>query len=295
MDYNVPRPYFLPDIDAMKSTQDNFNFYLTRVYPQLSDDLKNQFKNCYPNMSLTPQPGFTPLSQIPVLMLVALTATGKSTTLEQLAAMKAAGQTQFQDDIPPRRELADFAIIPTAQVVSGEVVSAVNGREERFGYTGKFAQEFDAGGSASVYGWFYYRWDGKTPIISDGIRGPGEIAYVLEHYPAWRILELWVDPVIRLQRLTNRADTFDQVTNLNRDIDLSFLPPDDVEAARRLMEAGEISHKAVITVRAEAQNYGSEPFDARNSTPHYHFLSMKDAPPQEIATQVARFISDVAR
>jgi hypothetical protein len=273
----------------MKSRQD---FYTDEVFPHLPAVLKTQIQERYPNVSLSSQPGFTLLSEVPVLMLVALTATGKSTTLEQLAKMREVGQLHYRDDILTRRELADYVIIPTAQVIGGEDVKPVTGREERFEYTRKFAQEFEPGGSAAAYGWFYYRWDGKTPILSDGIRGPGEISYALAHYPAWRVLELWIDPLVRLQRLTNRADVFDQITNLNREIDLSFLPADAVDEAWRLIESGDISHKAILTVRAEAQNYGSEPFDKDNAMTGYHFLPMKNLPPQDVALEVIKFMQE---
>jgi hypothetical protein len=273
----------------MKSRQD---FYAQEVFPHIPAELKRRIQERYPDLSLMPQVGFKPLSEVSVFMLVALTATGKSTTLEQLTQMRVSGQILYRDDIPTRRELADYVIIPTAQVISGEDIKPVAGREERFEYTRKFAQEFEPGGSAAAYGWFYYRWDGRTPILSDGIRGPGEISYTLSRHPAWRILELWVDPLVRLQRLTNRADVFDQITNVNQDVDLSFLPADSINAARRLLESGDISHKAVLTARAEAQNYGSEPFDESNTTPGYRCLAMKDLPPKAVAQEVIKFMQE---
>jgi len=273
----------------MKSRQ---NFYVQEVFPRIPAELKRRIQEHYPHLSLSSQVGLTPLSEVPVYLLVALTATGKSTTLEQLAKLREAGQIQYRDDIPTRRELADYVIIPTAQVISGEDIKPVTGREERFEYTRKFAQEFEPGGSAAAYGWFYYRWDKQTPILSDGIRGPGEISYSLARHPAWRILELWVDPLVRLQRLTNRADVFDQITNLDREIDLTFLPAESIDEARRLMEASEISHKAILTVRAEAQNYGSEPFDNTNAIAGYRWLAMKDLPPEAVAQEVVKFMQE---
>ena len=273
----------------MKSRQ---NFYAHEVFPRIPAELKRGIQERYPNLSLSSQPGFAPLSEVPVYMLVALTATGKSTTLEQLVQMHTAGQIQYRDDIPTRRELADYVIIPTAQVIGGEDIKPVTGREERFEYTRKFAQEFEPGGSAAAYGWFCYRWDKQTPILSDGIRGPAEISYALARHPAWRILELWVDPLVRLQRLTNRADVFDQISNLDQKVDLSFLPADSIDAARRLIESGDISQKAILTVRAEAQNYGSDPFDTTNAIPGYRCLAMKDLPPEAVAQEVIKFMQE---
>jgi hypothetical protein len=97
---------------------------------------------------------------------------------------------------------------------------------------------------------------------------------------------------VRLQRLTNRADVFDQITNADQEIDLSFLPANSIETARRLLESGDISHKAVLTVRAEAQNYGSEPFDTTNTTPGYRCLVMRDLSPEAVAQEVIKFMQE---
>lgn len=267
----------------MNTAADHFDFYINRVFPQVAADLKRSVFERYPRVRLQAEAGFTPLPSIPVTMLVALTATGKSTTLEQLVNMRGDGLVRFSDDLPTRREIADLVIIPTAQVIGGEAVQSVSGREERFACTRRFAEAFEPGGSAAVYRWLHYQWDGKTPILSDGVRGPGEIRYTLEYTSAWHIIELWVDPLVRLRRLTNRSDAFDQIANLNRESDLSFLPEDLRAAALRLLQTGEISLKSVITARAEAQNYGSHPYDASNQTTGYFCLNMREMNPEEVA------------
>lgn len=264
--------------------------YLENVWPQIADDLKAQFVARYPNVRLRAEAGFISLADVPVCMVVGLTGTGKSTTLAEVAALREAGTVHYCDDIPERRELADLIIIPTAQVISGELVQPAKDRERRFELTRRFALDFDSGGSASAYGWLHYRWDGRTPLLSDGLRGPGEIAYALAHYPRWKVCELWVDPLTRLRRLSNRADAFDQVANAQAAGDLGFLPADRQPEAARLLASGEITAKAVITARAEAQNYGGEPFDAANYTPRYRCLQIDDLTPAEVARQVAAFM-----
>jgi hypothetical protein len=221
-------------------------------------------------------------------MLVGLTGTGKSTTLDALDRLRHQGETAYCDEIPNRREVADWIIIPCAQAAASEVIRPVKDRAERFALTRRFAQEVDAGGSAAAYGWLHYHETG--PLLSDGLRGPGEIAYALAHYPRWRVVELWVDPVTRLQRLTNRKDSFDQVAVTEAAADLSFLPAETHPRAQALLAAGEISPAAIITARAEAENYGSEPYDRHNRTPNYLCLLIDALSPAEVARQVADFM-----
>lgn len=273
---------------------DSHTYFTQNIWPQVAADLKAGLRQHYPNVRLGPEPGYTPLAEMPVCMVVGLTGTGKSTTLDQVAAMREGDILQYHDDIPTRRDLADLVIIPTAQVISGEPVRPVKDRAARFGYTGKFANEFDSGGSATAYGWLHYRWDGHTPLLSDGLRGPGEIAHALAGYPRWHIIELWVDPVTRLGRLSHRNDAFDHVADAAADLDLSFLNADQQGRARRLLASGEISAKAIITARAEAHNYGGEPYDRANTTANYHCLMIDDLMPDDVAGQVARIVERMA-
>jgi hypothetical protein len=161
----------------------------------------------------------------------------------------------------------------------------------RFSLTGRFARDFNSGGSAAAYGWLYYRREEFVPLLSDGLRGPGEIAYALEHYPNWRVIELWVDPVLRLKRLSNRNDAFDQVANADAMGDLSFLPTERHAEVYTLLQAGEITAKAIITARAESQNYGGDPYDGANSTPRYRCIVIDQLSPAAVAAQVAEFLA----
>lgn len=262
------------------------------VWPQIPADAKAQFEARYPNVRLYDAPEFVPLSQVAVCMVVGLTGTGKTTTLAALADLQHSGGTRYCDDIPERRELADLVIIPAAQVAAGEPVQPVRDREQRFELTRRFAQQVDSGGSAAAYGWLHYRWDGHTPLLSDGLRGPGEIAYALAHYPRWKICELWVDPVVRLRRLSHREDRFDFLANTQAVADLSFLPEERRLEVQQLLEEGEITAKAVVTARAEARNYGGDPYDATNQTPHYRCLRIDDLAPAAVAQQIAALMSE---
>lgn len=267
-------------------------FYQEQVWPQIPDAIKSQLTAKYPLVRLQAEDGFVPLESLPVTMLIGLTGTGKSTTLKALAALRESGTATYDDDIPSRRELADWVLIPAAQVSAGEAIQPVKERTERFRLTRHFAEHIDAGGSAAVYGWLHYR--GTGPLLSEALRGPREIQYALDHYPNWRLVELWVDPVIRLRRLSQRQDSLDQVAVKDAPINLDFLNIAQVMDVEAWMAAGEISTEAVVTCATEAQSYGSQPYDADNTTSSYCCIIIDELTPEAIAQQIAEFMETQA-
>ncbi len=266
--------------------------FLNDIFPRLPSDLIAQMQARYPNIRLQPEADFVPLTECPVCMIVGLTGTGKSTTLAKLKDMRQAGELTYADDIPVRRELADWVVIPTTQIISGQAVSPVKGRELRFAATRKFTRELDPGGVAAVFSWLYYGGDTSIPLVSEGVRGPVEIRYVLEHFPKWRVFELWVPPLVRLQRLSGRSDAFDQVAKGN--VDLTFLPLEDQAEAQSLLAQGLILPQAVRTMAAEVQNYGYQPYDAENHTERYRYLNIEQTPPEQSAAEISRFIREMS-
>jgi len=258
-------------------------FFSEQVLPQLPDDLTRHYATKYPAVSLVEQDTSTQLKYIPIYFLMAFTGTGKTTTLDELSKLREQGDIHYVENIPTRRELADWIIIPTAQTLQNQPVEPVKNRVQRFEYTRHFAEVFP-GGSALVYSTLHYAWDGKTSLLSDGIRGASEMSYALTSCPAWHIIELWVDLLVRLERLSQRNDEFDRVST---DVNLRFLP----DSCRSQVEAklidGEIRPEAIRIVQAEAQNYGLEPLTPENSIENYTQIDTTHLPPSDVARQIA--------
>ena len=177
-------------------------YYLREVYPRLDIPLAEK----YPLASLFSRAGFRPLGDQTLLMLVALTGTGKSTTLKLLRQRLSGCSTAA---IPSRREIADWIAIPTAQTLAGEPIVPLPDRKLRFAYTRKFAEHVP-GGMAAAFSWLYVADDRDQVLLSEGIRGESEIRYALRHFPRWRIIELSLNPLTRLRRLSGRRDDFDR-------------------------------------------------------------------------------------
>ncbi|MCY3779548.1 MAG: hypothetical protein OXG78_04490 [Chloroflexi bacterium] len=256
------------------------DFFLREVYPKLSLPLAEN----YPLVSLFEGAGRHPLEEHPLLMLVALTGTGKTTALELLRRRLGLASAEV---IPSRRELTDWVLFPLAQALADEPIAPVTDRVKRFAMTRRFARQVE-GGMAAIFSWLYLADEMRALLLSDGIRGPNEVAYALRHFPRWQIVELTLHPMTRLRRLSGRNDGFDQAGGSE---DLSFLPLDLQSQARDLLRAGEISAKAISITSAEAQNYGRQPFVMEADYPNYHRLDVDGCSPEAVADAVA----DIAR
>ncbi|MFO7680283.1 MAG: hypothetical protein R6X34_09555 [Chloroflexota bacterium] len=77
---------------------------------------------------------------VPLLVLVGLTGTGKSTTVNALRNQGFPFRL-----LPNRRELTDQLIIPHMQELAGEPITPVPDRTERFTYTRRYRELFPGG------------------------------------------------------------------------------------------------------------------------------------------------------
>ena len=250
-------------------------FYLREVYPQLNLPLRER----YPLARLTDDDGWHALADHDLVMLVALTGAGKSTTLAHLRRRLSGLEL---DVIPTRREVADWIAIPLAQHWSGAPLAPEPDRVKRFALTRLFAGRV-AGGMAAAFSWLNLADAYRSPVLCEGIRGDVEIRHALTCFPRWRIVELALDPLTRLRRLSKRQEAFDRAAG---SADVSFLPTALRTAAKALVDAGEISASALTIVRAEAANYGLYAFDDGAAFPHYQRLDVDGATAEEVAAAV---------
>lgn len=253
--------------------------YLRELYPKLRPTMRER----YPLVSLYGGPGWQSLVERPLLMLAALTGTGKSSALDSLRRRLGAQQS---DILPTRRELTDWILFPLAQALANEPIAPVRDRVRRFAITERFASQVE-GGMAAIVSWLYLARAAQGPLLSEGIRGPGEMEYALRRFPNWQIVELTLPPLTRLRRLSGRDDHFDQARGL---ADLAFLPAELRAEAHELLRAGAISQKALAIARAEAQNYGAQPFVAEGRYSNYHRLDIAEMTAAEVAEALEQII-----
>ena len=249
-------------------------FYLREVLPRLESRLERR----YPHIRLSPSADCLPLGDVPLPMLVGLTGCGKSTTLALLGA---------GGGIPSRREVADCVAIPFAQILAGEALNPVQDRARRFALTRQFAKTVP-GGMATAFSWLQLRRDCRLSLLTEGLRGDVELRHALRHFPRWQVIELALPPLTRLRRLSNRQDQFDQADGAAR---LDFLPLDMRDKARALLDAGEITRRALAIMRAEARNYGVHAFDDGARYANYQRLDVAGMRPELVASAVREMLA----
>ncbi len=165
----------------------------------------------FPDPETQSKQEFYPLSQIPLLVLVGLTGSGKTTVSNLLA------QRDTFMCLSDRRSLTDSIIIPYMQKDEGQL-SPVDDRLERFKLTSRFREQFPGGiayilGNSSIES--YHK---GTILLFDGMRGLDEIRYAVKNLPQALFLVLLASDKIRLLRLVSRRDPFDKVeTDINKE------------------------------------------------------------------------------
>lgn len=155
----------------------------------------------------TPPPGFEPLANLPLVIMVGLTGAGKTTTLEQLA------QTGVEFTLlPNRREITDAIIIPAMQKEEGSPPGPVTDRLKRFEYTARYRARYPGGMAHALARLAVRPVPAPAHLIFDGLRGLNEVQQAVEHFPLARFVILDAADAVRLARLLHRGDRFDAAT-----------------------------------------------------------------------------------
>ena len=165
--------------------------------------------------------GWVAIVDMPVLILVGVTGVGKSTTVTALRSQW--GEISL---LPNRRKIADLLVIPTVQGWDGDPPSAVTDRRRRFDYTGRYRQRHSGGLAHALSRLVLQRQPPARPdrlaappssrgalYIFDGLRGADEVAFAAEALPLARFVVLNAPDVVRVERLLQRQDAFDQVAD----------------------------------------------------------------------------------
>ena len=150
--------------------------------------------------------GFEPLSCVPLIIVVGLTGVGKSTVINLLNE-----QLNFTL-LPNRREITDEIIIPSLQQQDGETPYTVTDRLKRFDYTARYRAQ-NPGGMAHALSLLAYKpATPDTLLIFDGLRGLEEVQHGTIYLPHSRFVVLDAPDMVRLTRLLQRGDAFDNAT-----------------------------------------------------------------------------------
>lgn len=204
----------------------------------------------------------------PLLILVGLTGTGKTTTVN---ALRDAGLDFTL--LPNRRMLTDELIIKHVQEVDNKPIEPITDRAERFAYTRRYRELFPGGMARAlelsiVNGQLSIVNEEREPLlIFDGLRGENEVTHAVDLLPQARFLFLHASDGVRVRRLLMRGDVFDKVGNGDGGVETAvlhtladgILTDSELQSFLDEVETGEIRaadlHAKLTIVRTERQNY----------------------------------------
>lgn len=224
--------------------------------------------------------------------MLGLTGVGKSTAVQALKTQALETQviktqaleTRAPDTsslpltlLPNRRTLTDELIVPTVQRAAGEPIRPVTDRLERFALTRRYRALHPGGMVAALERYLekqseetgsgLYPGLDKGTWVFDNLRGLDEARAGAETFPDARFILLDAPPLVRLERLIGRRDSFDQVTvsgpeNTSLGDELRTIDQletvFDVPALEHLAAQGALGTDIVRAARiivGEAQNY----------------------------------------
>lgn len=154
--------------------------------------------------------GWKAIATQPLLIVVGLTGSGKSTTIAVL--MERGSNFTL---LPNRRVLTDELIIPTMAKVNGGEANTTC-RIERLKYTRQYRQQFP-GGMAHILAQLQVKETGSL-LIFDGLRGENEVRYAAKALPNAKFIVLEASEKGRLLRLLTRNDSFDKIADSEPDM-----------------------------------------------------------------------------
>jgi len=195
-----------------------------------------------PRLVFAPKPGFRPLPETGLLIVVGLTGVGKTSFTRQLGWPL----------LPNRRWLVDSYVLPRL----GADPEGLD-RKERFELTARWRNQ-NPGGLAAALAAAYV--EPVWPLVFDGLRGEEEVVYARRRFPAARFVVLEAPLRVRLERLLGRADAFDRArvsaSDGERLLELAagLLSAAEVEELLNAHPASALAEKLQI-IAAEQQNY----------------------------------------
>lgn len=152
-------------------------------------------------------PGWLPLSETRLAILVGLTGVGKSTAVRAAEAL-----APEIVPLPERRVLTDTCIIPLMWHGGGPHKRPPD-RLERLDCTRRFRAQYPGGMGFVLSQLAVDPCMADAVLLFDGLRGDQEVSFAVRAFPAAQFVVMQAPDVVRLLRLLRRNDAFDKLYN----------------------------------------------------------------------------------
>ena len=175
-------------------------------------------------------PGWQAITSLPLIIIVGVTGTGKTTLINNLANVG----YDFEL-LPDRRNLTDQLIITPLQREDNQDVRTLP-RMQRVPYIRRYKQRHPAGLAYAISQLYVDSASCNKFWIFNGLRGESEINYAIDAFPKAQFIVLDASNIVRAQRLLKRKDPYDRMTKFKQDNN-SMLEEVDSFAALGIPEA----------------------------------------------------------
>jgi hypothetical protein len=178
----------------------------------MSAEGNHRFETITPTLGsgAVPPPGWRPIGEFPLLIMVGGTGSGKSVAIQEITR-------RWHPDalhvLPNRRELTDRLVVAPLQRADGLEVRAL-GRMEKLAYIRRFRERHPSG-LAYAFAQLWAdgsRLNGNDLLVFDGLRGEEEVRFAVEALPQARFAALDAPVFVRLCRLVERRDAYDTIS-----------------------------------------------------------------------------------
>jgi hypothetical protein len=157
-----------------------------------------------------PPSGWRPIASLPMVVMVGVTGTGKTTTVQALFDLGC----EFHM-LPDRRLLTDRLIIAPLQREDIQPVKTLP-RMQRVPYIRRYKRRHPAGLAYALSQLHVDPEQCKYPLLFDGLRGDEEVSYAAKALPNTKFVVLDALDIVRTKRLLDRRDPYDRMTDFQQ-------------------------------------------------------------------------------
>ncbi len=156
-------------------------------------------------------PGWQPITSLPMLVIVGGVGSGKSTTVKALIAAGCGFRL-----LPNRRDMTDKLIVAPLQQEDRLPIITLD-RTQRLPYIRRYKERFPAGLAYALSRLYIDLERCDKLLVFDGFRGEDEVIYAIQTFHLAFFVFLYAPNIVRVRRLIDRDDKYDQLATNFRD------------------------------------------------------------------------------